>query len=934
MENPKILLRNHKEFYLALFLCLIPFFFVWLRGRLFYDFDMTFITAPIEDMFARYQRAGKLPLWAPELQMGYPLIAISHLGFFYPLHVFLREFLPGVLTLNISLFFHAILAFSGMYGLLRHEKYEEDTSALAAFIFTGTGFFVSRYYLTNVILPFSWIPLNLLLLGLWLKKRSFSSLAGLSFAIAMQILLGQPQAALIGAVALSFYCVSHLVSDFKKYFLRVFPLIPAAGLTILLAYMQIQPTLALVPFSDRSEAMMPKELYEFNFPFYHLLSWVMPHAFGYHQNYIGAKNETELGSWLGVVVLAIFLIGVFYIKKMHRIPMIFSLLVTGASLLMIVGESSPFYRYLVENHWLDTFGIPARWLLLLLLGIIFLTAHGAEQLKTLDKKRSKTIIIAALFIILLTATAAWYSIPEAIKGQVSNNIMKDGVRSSVPFIAALLVYFIATRKKNNLIIFLLLAATFELLFPNLTRNVSVPFSQPFVKTGAEKILEKKPSQNRLFTQKDLTLEKESVPVFRQLKRLDKSFKIEQSFINYFPTISGVNLDLRWGKFKPHDFLVELSVTDLNTGEKRIASSSAKNIRDGDGLIFRFARPFTDATFHSYKITISTFYDTGPGPWAMYAAYLNGNSSDFLPGGSANYCRTECSPFEIPNGGNVDLSMKIISNDNDRIRLAQDLLSPHIAAGKNITSTQWLGALQLREVKRYLYDIGDQNENADGFNPFIKDRRELVNRLGIDYLLGSYRNNLGIGEIENLELISEYPSQGQTVRLFKNLSAAPRIEFVTNVSSVTHPDGARADLFSAKSKSDPTPVQDDATLKGIVLSAGKVKIISEKSDEIIIQTENDGQGFLVLRDTYFPDWKAYVNGRETRIFPSDWIFRGILLPAGNHTVIFKYEPTNTLRAVKISFSTWVISLTAVFFYFLRRREYLLFFFNAPPASPRQ
>lgn len=49
------------------------------------------------------------------------------------------------------------------------------------------------------------------------------------------------------------------------------------------------------------------------------------------------------------------------------------------------------------------------------------------------------------------------------------------------------------------------------------------------------------------------------------------------------------------------------------------------------------------------------------------------------------------------------------------------------------------------------------------------------------------------------------------------------------------------------------------------------------------------GLLVLPDTYFPGWKATVNGEERAILPTDGAFRGVVVPEGTSTVVFRYEP---------------------------------------------
>ena len=48
-------------------------------------------------------------------------------------------------------------------------------------------------------------------------------------------------------------------------------------------------------------------------------------------------------------------------------------------------------------------------------------------------------------------------------------------------------------------------------------------------------------------------------------------------------------------------------------------------------------------------------------------------------------------------------------------------------------------------------------------------------------------------------------------------------------------------------------------------------------------------WLVLNDSYFPGWKATVAGRLEPIRQANFAFRAVLVPAGQHTVQFVFDP---------------------------------------------
>lgn len=61
------------------------------------------------------------------------------------------------------------------------------------------------------------------------------------------------------------------------------------------------------------------------------------------------------------------------------------------------------------------------------------------------------------------------------------------------------------------------------------------------------------------------------------------------------------------------------------------------------------------------------------------------------------------------------------------------------------------------------------------------------------------------------------------------------------------------------------------------------------NRVEVTTHAPAAGVLVLRDAYDPGWKAWVDGRETPVFPADYLFRGVFVDAGTHRVRFEYYP---------------------------------------------
>jgi hypothetical protein len=77
------------------------------------------------------------------------------------------------------------------------------------------------------------------------------------------------------------------------------------------------------------------------------------------------------------------------------------------------------------------------------------------------------------------------------------------------------------------------------------------------------------------------------------------------------------------------------------------------------------------------------------------------------------------------------------------------------------------------------------------------------------------------------------------------------------------------------------------------------IIEDTPDRVAVSAELEKPGWLVLRDNYFPGWKAEVDGAPARILHADYAFRAVALSAGSHRVVFRYRPASFYWGIGVS-----------------------------------
>jgi hypothetical protein len=66
------------------------------------------------------------------------------------------------------------------------------------------------------------------------------------------------------------------------------------------------------------------------------------------------------------------------------------------------------------------------------------------------------------------------------------------------------------------------------------------------------------------------------------------------------------------------------------------------------------------------------------------------------------------------------------------------------------------------------------------------------------------------------------------------------------------------------------------------------IAKYECNEIEVVVGADGPGILVFCDNYYPGWRCWVNGIETKIIRANHTFRAVVVPPGSHKIFMAYD----------------------------------------------
>jgi hypothetical protein len=177
---------------------------------------------------------------------------------------------------------------------------------------------------------------------------------------------------------------------------------------------------------------------------------------------------------------------------------------------------------------------------------------------------------------------------------------------------------------------------------------------------------------------------------------------------------------------------------------------------------------------------------------------------------------------------------------------------------------------------------------------------VANLLGVKYLVLTQPD-------PGFELMEER----NQLLLYRNHRALPRA-WVVGAVEVADDESAEVERATSAGVDHRQGVLLDAPPPIPLNTRGEVpsKItFEEPRPEILrVRTRTAAPGMLVVSETYNDDWRATLDGRQTRIYRAEYFVRAVFLPAGEHTVEFRYD--NAAYRLGLGISLFMAALWTV------------------------
>lgn len=194
--------------------------------------------------------------------------------------------------------------------------------------------------------------------------------------------------------------------------------------------------------------------------------------------------------------------------------------------------------------------------------------------------------------------------------------------------------------------------------------------------------------------------------------------------------------------------------------------------------------------------------------------------------------------------------------------------------------------------------------------------------------GQYGINLDLLAVLNTKYITYNPGlqvpgvtpvySGNDGVVYEIENVLPKAFFVDQAITVDDPVEAFNLLSPGRVDFSNTAIVENYSPNIVPDSAATVEFTSYTGSEMTLEISRSTPGFLVLSEIYYPDgWVATLNDEEIPIYKTNYLLRGLQIPAGEHTLELDFRPPSFYTGVKLSWASLIFQISLALFLVARR-----------------
>jgi len=240
---------------------------------------------------------------------------------------------------------------------------------------------------------------------------------------------------------------------------------------------------------------------------------------------------------------------------------------------------------------------------------------------------------------------------------------------------------------------------------------------------------------------------------------------------------------------------------------------------------------------------------------------------------------------------------------------REVLQPNFNMIYNIQSIEGYPAFaprRLNNIHHFFRDLNNvslykhRQEDPLGFAIPKPQFTKLLGILNVKYILSFWEMNSPM-----LKEVLQVPFKEDMVpaRVYENKEVIPRVYVVPKAKVIKEEGEILKEL--TKPEFDPMKyviIEEEIDFAGGDTMGSKVKITKYSPLEVIIEANMTNNGFLVFADSYYPNWRVFIDDKEGKIYCANYIQRAVAIKEGKHKIKFIYDPISFKLGAIISIIT--------------------------------
>jgi len=937
-------------------------------GLVFYEGDTAAFYYPLLKWVSERIQQGDFPLWTPYIFGGFPIFADGETGILYPPNLLAMRFLSpesALIWLRVARFFMAAIF---TYAYCRAIGLSRVGGVVAALVFAFGSFMVGQLHHANIGSSAVWLPLVLFFLEMGLRSTGVRRLRYLSAGgatMGIQALGVHVQPVLMSGLIVVPYIVFRIglgpvageralpvrrsgeeivsrllraAGDAGLHLVRRSGLLAAALATvslvgIALAAVQLLPLYELSSFAVRGGGVNYVFATTYTLVPYNLISLLFPYFFRISPfNWWTLWAPWEVTVYIGIAPLALAVVAALWVRSRY---ILFFAALAAAGLLLSLGPNAPYepFHYLWQLPGFNFLRAPGRYAYLFVFAGAILAGFGTQWLEShLNSARTYASTSFALFLVIFNTltlglvlgvvhlrgwlldnrteaieqiTTRYLSFPRDNRVLTADKVYDSLLQSldlanqrtlvSIGLLvatASLLILWFGIKRPGwlwrTLLVFLVAG---DLLYFALDFHPKMPADQLSTPPAAVSFLQQDKSIYRVSGASNY-------PKLQPNRLVPFGIQTFGGYSSLYPT--------RLSEYSSMMHQYDSTLLDL-AGVKYVVEQNQ----------FSSLPSYAFTSFNPRLPTINGVR-TNPNSQASFTA------SPAFHSNAIGIVSAMGNALNIPQDGAV----------------AEITVSDETGGQQKVVLRAGVDTAEWAYARADVWDRVKHKKPTSAFAVWQKDRdaKEYIAQLyyseiplkpavvkKVEFRFTSPEGSVKVygltlldtakGQYQQLTRRDKYSVAyaDENISVYQNNSVLPRA-FLVGKATIGQPG---ADILMEMTEGDFNPrdtviLENEGPFPPQLLEpavpgergAGKAEVVRYGTDEVVIEAEADRDAYLVLADSYYPGWRARVDGEAATIYRANYLFRAVFVPQGRHTIEFRFEPP------LVRLGAWVSALTGL------------------------